>query len=105
MSVYNKHLKLTPHEVATKSVMIDTYVIQDLYKMPIRVYHAVKKLVCAGERGAKCERQDIQEAITQLKMHLEHLDRNEFFIENEGQSKVEADPSLSFVPQNDHAKD
>ena len=33
--------------------------------------HAVKKLLCAGQRGAKGQRQDIEEAIASLMRYLE----------------------------------
>ena len=33
--------------------------------------HAVKKLLCAGQRGAKGQKQDVQEAITSLLRYLE----------------------------------
>ena len=33
--------------------------------------HAVKKLLCAGQRGAKGQKQDVQEAIASLMRYLE----------------------------------
>lgn len=33
--------------------------------------HAVKKLLCAGQRGAKGQKQDVQEAIASLLRYLE----------------------------------
>lgn len=33
--------------------------------------HAVKKLLCAGQRGAKDQKQDVQEAIASLLRYLE----------------------------------
>ena len=33
--------------------------------------HSVKKLLCAGQRGAKGQRQDIEEAIASLLRYLE----------------------------------
>jgi len=33
--------------------------------------HAIKKLLCAGQRGAKGQRQDIEEAIASLMRYLE----------------------------------
>jgi hypothetical protein len=35
------------------------------------IQHAVKKLLCAGQRGAKGQRQDIEEAIASLMRYLE----------------------------------
>ena len=35
------------------------------------VQHAIKKLLCAGQRGAKDERRDVQEAIASLVRYLE----------------------------------
>jgi len=46
---------------------IDVYRVLDLYKVtspPLQ--HAIKKLLCAGMRGAKDEAKDIQEAIDSL---------------------------------------
>lgn len=33
--------------------------------------HAIKKLLCAGQRGAKGQKQDVQEAIASLMRYLE----------------------------------
>ena len=33
--------------------------------------HAIKKLLCAGQRGAKGQQQDVQEAIASLLRYLE----------------------------------
>ncbi len=33
--------------------------------------HAIKKLLCAGQRGAKDQQQDVQEAIASLVRYLE----------------------------------
>jgi hypothetical protein len=33
--------------------------------------HAIKKLLCAGQRGAKGQQQDVQEAIASLVRYLE----------------------------------
>ena len=35
------------------------------------IQHAIKKLLCAGQRGAKDKKQDVQEAITSLLRYLE----------------------------------
>jgi len=35
------------------------------------VQHAIKKLLCAGQRGAKDERKDIEEAVSSLVRYLE----------------------------------
>jgi hypothetical protein len=35
------------------------------------IQHAVKKLLCAGQRGAKGQKQDVQEAIASLLRYLE----------------------------------
>ena len=39
--------------------------------------HAIKKLLCAGNRGAKDETQDVQEAISSLLRYLEMQTENE----------------------------
>ena len=51
---------------------IDVYRVLDLFGVlnPC-VQHAVKKLLCSGQRGVKDTRQDVQEAITSLVRCLE----------------------------------
>ena len=51
---------------------IDVYRVLDLFNVvnPC-VQHAIKKLLCAGQRGAKDERRDVQEAIASLVRYLE----------------------------------
>ena len=51
---------------------IDVYRVLDLFGVlnPC-VQHAVKKLLCSGQRGVKDTRQDVQEAITSLLRYLE----------------------------------
>ena len=39
--------------------------------------HAIKKLLCAGNRGAKDKTQDVQEAISSLLRYLETQTENE----------------------------
>ena len=40
-------------------------------------YHAIKNLLCSGERGAKDKTQDVQEAISSLLRYLEMQTENE----------------------------
>ena len=51
---------------------IDVYRVLDLFGVlnPC-VQHAVKKLLCSGQRGVKDTRQDVQESITSLVRCLE----------------------------------
>lgn len=51
---------------------IDVYRVLDLFNVvnPC-VQHAIKKLLCAGQRGAKDERKDIEEAVSSLVRCLE----------------------------------
>ena len=51
---------------------IDVYRVLDLFGVlnPC-VQHAVKKLLCSGQRGVKDTQQDVQEAITSLVRCLE----------------------------------
>ena len=51
---------------------IDVYRVLDLFGVlnPC-VQHAVKKLLCSGQRGVKDTRQDVQEAVTSLVRYLE----------------------------------
>lgn len=51
---------------------IDVYRVLDLFGVSNPcVQHAVKKLLCSGQRGVKDTRQDVQEAITSLVRYLE----------------------------------
>ena len=51
---------------------IDVYRVLDLFNVvnPC-IQHAIKKLLCAGNRGVKDERKDIEEAISSLVRCLE----------------------------------
>ena len=51
---------------------IDVYRVLDLFNVvnPC-VQHAIKKLLCAGQRGIKDQKQDVQEAIASLVRYLE----------------------------------
>ena len=54
---------------------IDVYKVLELFDVKSHaVGHAVKKLLVAGARGGKDERQDVQEAIAALQRHLEMLE-------------------------------
>ena len=51
---------------------IDVYRVLDLFCVSNPcIQHAVKKLLCSGQRGVKDTRQDVQEAITSLVRCLE----------------------------------
>ena len=51
---------------------IDVYRVLDLFNVSNPcVQHAVKKLLCSGQRGVKDTRQDVQEAVTSLVRYLE----------------------------------
>ena len=51
---------------------IDVYRVLDLFGVSNPcLQHAIKKLLCAGQRGAKDERRDVQEAIASLVRYLE----------------------------------
>ena len=51
---------------------IDVYRVLDLFNVTNPcIQHAVKKLLCSGQRGVKDTRQDVQEAITSLVRCLE----------------------------------
>lgn len=54
--------------------LLDVYRVLELFEVKSHaVGHAVKKLLCSGNRGAKDEIQDIKEAIDSLNRHLEML--------------------------------
>ena len=51
---------------------IDVYRVLDLFGVSNPcIQHAVKKLLCAGQRGIKDQKQDVQEAIASLVRYLE----------------------------------
>ena len=61
-----------------KSVMeyeyIDVYRVLELYGVECHaIGHAVKKLLCAGERGAKSKEQDLREAIQAIARAIEMI--------------------------------
>lgn len=57
--------------------MIDVYRILDLYNVKDQaVGHAIKKLLCAGDRGGKDFNQDIKEAFDTLKRKLEMIEED-----------------------------
>lgn len=57
---------------------IDIYRILDLYKVyDPAVGHAVKKLLCAGQRGAKDVRQDLIEAMSSIDRAISMMDEDE----------------------------
>ena len=58
---------------------IDVYRVLDLFEVTDQALgHAIKKLLCAGKRGAgKDHRKDIQEAIDTLQRRLEMQDEDE----------------------------
>lgn len=57
--------------------MIDVYRVLQLFGVtdPCE-QHAVKKILCAGKRGAKSHEQDIKEAIASLNRRLEMIDED-----------------------------
>ena len=51
---------------------IDVYRVLDLFGVSNPcLQHAIKKLLCAGQRGAKDERRDVEEAVSSLVRCLE----------------------------------
>lgn len=52
---------------------IDVYKIADLYEInDNRQFHALKKILCAGKRGAKDKRQDMEEAMQSIQNWLDN---------------------------------
>ena len=51
---------------------VDVYRVLDLFNVvnPC-IQHAIKKLLCAGARGVKDERRDVEEAVSSLVRYLE----------------------------------
>lgn len=70
--MYNHYKKDVAHLES-----IDVYRILELYNVTDPcVQHAVKKLLCAGNRGTKTEEQDIIEARDTLNRKLEIIEEN-----------------------------
>lgn len=64
MSVYRKDVRHLDE--------LDLYVLADLYDVKSHaVFHAIKKLICAGKRGAKDYEQDLMEAIESIERELQ----------------------------------
>lgn len=62
---HNHYFKNTVHLNA-----VDVYRVLDLYEVTDPcLQHAIKKLLCAGGRGAKDMEQDVQEAIDTLERY------------------------------------
>lgn len=65
-----------PHyqkDVSSRTI-IDIYDIAKLYEVTDHCeFHALKKILCAGKRGDKSYRKDIEEAIDSLQRRLEML--------------------------------
>lgn len=75
-------LKIDKHSHYKKDVSyldsIDVYRVLDLFNVKSHaIGHAVKKLLCSGQRGVKDQKQDIQEAIDSLERELEMIQENE----------------------------
>lgn len=66
MSIYRKDVRHLDE--------LDLYVLADLYEVKSHaVFHAIKKLICAGKRGAKGYEQDLMEAIESIERELQML--------------------------------
>ena len=64
MSHYFKDVQTLKH--------IDVYRVLVLFGVTNPcVQHAIKKLLCAGQRGVKDERRDVEEAVSSLVRYLE----------------------------------
>ena len=63
------------HKSVSDYDTIDVYVICDLYVKDNSgcIQHAVKKLLCCGERGVKDNVRDLQEAIDTIQRKIEIL--------------------------------
>jgi hypothetical protein len=56
---------------------IDVYRVLELFEVTDpAIQHAVKKLLCAGKRGAKDGMKDMQEAIASINRKLEMMDED-----------------------------
>lgn len=69
-SIYRKDVSKYTH--------IDIYRILDLYRVyDPAIGHAVKKLLCAGQRGVKDARQDLIEAMSSIDRAISMMDEDE----------------------------
>lgn len=77
---------------------IDVYRVLQLFNVSDQALgHAIKKLLCAGQRGAgKDHRKDIQEAIDTLQRRLEMQDEDEQGLAGQV-NMVKAEPGLVFA--------
>lgn len=75
--VYGHYFK----ELPAGTTHVDVYLLLDLYKVHnAAVAHAVKKLLCAGSRGAKDIRQDLVEARDSIQRAIDIIDgQKDFF--------------------------
>lgn len=66
------------HKNVSHLKTIDVYRVLDLYEVGHpAIQHAIKKLLCAGGRGNKDLRQDLQEAIDSIQRALQMIDEDE----------------------------
>lgn len=77
-AVFDEELKHSHYKKYVSNLeFIDVYRVLDLFEVKSHaVGHAVKKLLCSGERGVKSREQDIQEAIDSLNRELEMMREN-----------------------------
>jgi hypothetical protein len=72
-NTYNHYFKNTVHLNA-----VDVYRVLSLYGVTDPcLQHAIKKLLCAGDRGAKDIEQDVQEAIDTLGRWQDMMEEDE----------------------------
>lgn len=93
---------------------IDIYQIGNLYEVKSHaVFHALKKLLCAGKRGAKDYEQDLMEAIESIERELQmvelnagHLPDGEGWIEWKKGSSINSDeyPFVEVKLANGHSR-
>lgn len=73
MTKYPHYIKNVSHLSA-----IDVYRVLDLFDVTNpALQHAIKKLLCAGQRGAKDYRKDLKEALDSIDRALVMLDEDE----------------------------
>ena len=77
MQKYNHYFRDVSH-----LSKIDIYRFCDLYGVTGPLEHALKKIACAGQRGAKDQIKDLNEAIDSIKRKLEMIEEDEARITN-----------------------
>jgi hypothetical protein len=71
----NKYDRTIHGKYGTGSCTVDVYRVLNAFgPLSPEIDHSIKKLLAAGQRGAKSERQDLLEAIQSIEARLQYLE-------------------------------